>query len=180
MIVKKNILKNLKTINKEYRHASTRPVHTELFAKLAILELCGWIEDGVDYMVLSYAKRYVRAQDNIKYFEETVKKVHNLGYENYRFLMTVLIGLPNFEYLERNIDPQILQNFKATMNYLKTSRDKLSHTYTVVVTRQIDGPSVTIQNFEKIYKGFKSFEKMLRTLKPVSRPQVNTARRVAK
>lgn len=165
MIVKKNILKNLKTINKEYRHASKSPVHTELFAKLAILELCGWIEDSVDCMVLSYAKRHFKIRDNIKYFEETVKKVHNLGYENYRFLMTVLIGLRNFEYLEKNIDPQTLQNFKSTMDYLKTKRDQLSHTYTGTVMRQVDGPSVTIHNFEKIYEGFNSYERMLRTLK---------------
>ena len=58
MIARSYILTNLKTLDRKYNRAtSTRD--SLFYSKLAILELCGWIEESMDDIVLRCACRHL-------------------------------------------------------------------------------------------------------------------------
>ena len=56
MISNLTILKNLVRINRLYSKASS-PIETLLYAKMGIIELCGWIEETMDVIVLEVSQR---------------------------------------------------------------------------------------------------------------------------
>ena len=64
MIVKKHILSTLKTLDKEYNSAllSPNPMYATYFAKLAVLEYCGWVEESLDLIVERSVKNKLRTQ----------------------------------------------------------------------------------------------------------------------
>jgi hypothetical protein len=166
MIVKSHIQKNIIEIDNLYNKSSSSYKNQLYYSKLALLELCGWIEESMDIIILEFAKRNLKLKKNIKEIEESTKKNSSFDYEhNFRRLLVNIIGLINVEMLENNLDQIKYQKLKAALNNLKTVRNSEAHTHLKGVTKTIDAPSVTMKHFLDVNDGLKEFESKLRTMR---------------
>jgi hypothetical protein len=167
MIVKTYILQNLAQLDSAFRRAKTQK-HAIYFSKLAILELCGWIEISMDDIIMGHCGRHVSVPKNTKFVsDDIVKRTYGFDYErNFRRMLINLIGIVTCEKVEAQIPVGIHTRFVAQLHSLKLVRDSLAHTYLKgsVATMAIDAPSVTKARFTDIYDGLKAFEQSLRSL----------------
>lgn len=168
MVVKAHILTNLSQIGQFFRK-SKDPHESYFLSKVAILELCGWIEVSMDDVIESHAKRRLRLSKNIKMVSDDIVK-RNFGFDydqHFRSMVIKLVGIQSCEKIESSLDPSIHAKFVAELTTLKTSRNSLAHTYTPHTGRGrplIDAPSRTIARVPIIYDGLKAFEAALRAL----------------
>lgn len=165
MVAKSYILFNLRRLNSLYQN-SHNPKNSLFYSKLAILELCGWIEESMDDIVLKCAKRKLK---NPTYFRDTKnfidKKIHGFHYNNhFRSMLVQLVGVIQLESIENKIDPTTFQNFKSVLGLLKIRRDNEAHSHLKGIARTIDAPSVTLNNCLDVYQGLKCFEDEIRKL----------------
>ena len=137
------------------------------YSKLAVLELCGWIEESMDDMIQILAKKYLKEQINLNYIEDPVIKfTHGFKYKgDFRNMLIQLIGVINVEKLENNLDSTKFHIMKSTLGSLKECRDKQAHTHIKGIRQIIDSPSLTKDRFWKIYEGLKDFESCVRKMK---------------
>lgn len=167
MIAKTYILQNLTQLDSAFRHAKTQK-HAVYFSKLAILELCGWIEISMDDLVMAHCGRHVTVAANTRFVSnDIVKRTYGFDYErNFRRMLINLIGIVTCEKLEAKVPVATYTRFLAQLQSLKMMRDSLAHTYLKgsAVTMIIDAPSVTKARFTDIYDGLKAFEHELRAL----------------
>jgi hypothetical protein len=92
MVSNLTILKNLVRINRLYSAASS-PIETLLYAKIGIIELCGWVEESMDAIVIGVSQRSLTNQADRDYIEkQIVKKTYGFEYEAHfrRMLMGVI------------------------------------------------------------------------------------------
>ena len=164
MIVKGYILTTLKELDKLYNTTKSSKKAT-YFSKLALLELCGWIEESFDSIVLSYAKK-LRLQENKKYYEDKIVR-NNSGFvykSHLRPMMISLIGLIETEKIEKKITRNKKGNFhfeifKSSLGDLKTLRNKAAHTHIGKITPSYDSPSKIFDYFKKVYPILKMINK---------------------
>ena len=163
MIARSYITKNLASINRSFLRASS---HQEslFFSKLAILELCGWIEESMDDIVMRCAIRHLRESSNRKYCEdEFIGRTYGFDYhKHFRFMLIRLLGLVNVELIEAKVDRTKRDRLKAALSILKTQRDTEAHTHVKGVARTINAPSVTIAQFSALYEGLGEFDRVIR------------------
>jgi hypothetical protein len=166
MIVKLYIEKNLKTINKLYIR-SNNTQEGLLYSKLAILELCGWIEVSMDDIALRTAKRLVNDTNNQKLFEkEIVKRIYGFDYEqHFRRMLMAVIGLKGVEEMEGALNQSLFLPMCGALSALKQYRDKQAHEYIKGTTLRLDAPSLTLTRFYTVYKGLINIEKVLKLIK---------------
>jgi hypothetical protein len=163
MIAQTNMRRNLVRLNSLYNKAQT-PIESLFFSKLAILDLCGWIEESMDDVVRRCAIRCLHVADNRKFVEkEVIKKTYGFDYDShFRKMLGRVIGLMNVEKLERRLDTSVHTKFVATLSTLKTSRDSEAHTHLKGATKVLNAPSVTLAQFEDVYKGLTAYDSALR------------------
>lgn len=163
MIARSYITSNLEAINRRYLRAAS---HQEslFFSKLAILELCGWIEESMDDMVRRCATRHLKLQDNRHYCEvEFVNKTYGFDYQkNFRFMLIRLLGLINVEKIEARVDQVKRDRLKSALSSLKVQRNTEAHTHLKGTARTINAPSVTIGQFPPLYEGLMEFDRVIR------------------
>jgi len=166
MISKKQIQDNLSQMDNLYRK-SIGPMQPLFYSKLAILELCGWIEESMDDIVQKCAKRYLKEGHNINFVNSSViRQTHGFGYKNnFRNMLMQVIGIINTERLEHNLDSTNFDILKSTLGSLKECRDLQAHTYVKGTTPHIDAPSTTQGHFQKIYVGLEDIEARIRKMK---------------
>jgi hypothetical protein len=164
-ISKGKILNTLEDLESLYQN-TTQPNLQIYYSKLALLELCGWLEQAIDDVVLQCAKRCLKNNQNMKYIKEQIKKNSAFDYENnFRDLLIKVIGLMNFEKLERNVKPISLVTFSSTLSSLKSSRNSHAHTHIKGCTAQVNAPSWTKGDFMTIFTALKDYELTLKRLK---------------
>lgn len=163
MIARSYITSNLGAINRSYLKA---PSHKEslLLSKLAILELCGWIEESMDEVVMRCAARHLKLQGNVNYCQkEFVNKTYGFDYHrNFRFMLIRLLGLINVEKIEGRVDQVKSDRMKGALSSLKVQRNTEAHTHLKGTTRRINAPSVTIGQFQPLYEGLVEFDRVIR------------------
>lgn len=166
MIARTNILNSLKTLNRLYSKATTGKVSI-FYSKLAVLELCGWIEEAMDDVVLRCARRHLKDGANLKFVqEEIVKKTYGFDYQkHFRRMLIQLLGVINVERLEKSVDQNKRFNLEATLNALKTVRNADAHTHVKGVTLHVDAPSKTLSQFPALYDGLVEFDATLKRTK---------------
>jgi len=98
MISNLTILKNFVRINRLYS-TSNSPIETLLYAKIGIIELCGWIEETMDAIVLDVSQRSLRTQAHRVYIErQIIKNTHGFEYEaHFQKCLWELLGLKEFK-----------------------------------------------------------------------------------
>ncbi len=82
--------------------ASANQAHQNYYLKLALLELCGWVEETQDVILGRLAGYWL--ETNRKNFDGFVKRNSGISYENnFRDLLQRLVGLRGLELVEVRI-----------------------------------------------------------------------------
>ncbi len=168
MIYKSYILKNLKEIDNLYKKSnSTRK--GLFYSKLAILELCGWIEESMDNIIRLCTNHHIKNIVNFEFVEKNIiKRTSGFEYDrHFRIMLIKLLGIINVEKLENRLDTLKFDQLKSSLTSLKESRDREAHTYTHLkgITKTRDAPSVIISYFFPVYNGLKDIDNKLRYIK---------------
>ena len=160
MIAKTYIEQSLNDLERRYRKATTQKEPLYL-SKLAVLELCGWLEISIDDLVCRAVRRSIKNATVVQTFEnDVVRPVHGFHYKkHFRKLMCSAIGEIKVHDIERSMDQLKLQQLISELNALSTNRNALAHTYIKGVTQNIDAPSRTIRRFRVAYASLKEFER---------------------
>lgn len=166
MIARSYITKNLDAIRKSFLNSSCQR-DSLFFSKLAILELCGWIEESMDDVVLRCAMRHLKEPSNRTYCKrEVVERTYGFDYDrNFRFMLIRLLGLVNVEHIEARVDSVKRDRMTAALSSLKQQRNTEAHTHLRGVTRAINAPSVTITQLDPVYEGLREFDRIIRSRK---------------
>lgn len=162
---------NLRSLDRLFREAASRK-HALFYSKLAILELCGWIEESMDDVVLRCATRSVRSAANRDYVQnQIVKRTYGFDYErHFRAMLIRLLGLVVVERIEGIVDPGKAARLKATLTTLTTVRNTEAHTHVKGVTKVINAPSVTMTHFLAAYEGLSEYDRVIRSRRVTFRP----------
>ncbi|QZY95988.1 hypothetical protein [Pantoea dispersa] len=136
------------------------------YSKLALMELCGWIEITMDNIVNCTLKKHLSNLEHIKSVQKAIRYNSNFNYEsNFKPLLTHVIGLKGVELVEKKLTQQKFVTMKAALDYLKTPRNSAAHTFIKGMTQTIDAPSVIIAKFLILLEGFKDFVTAMKQLK---------------
>jgi hypothetical protein len=142
--------------------------NTELYSKLATIELCGWIEECKDTIIQECASRLLPSTTILNEFhDEVVKTTYGFSYNQYfRPMLIHIIGLGRVIRIENQLNPLNYQRLKSTLGMLKRSRDTLAHTHLLPgVTPRLDAPSKIIGYSTPIYVGLADIERALRRIR---------------
>ena len=165
MISYSYIEKNLRSLNHRYNRSKTTR-EADFLSKLAVLELCGWLEVSIDNMIYSTSSRLINNTSNIKFLENKIKRTNGFEYEqDFRPLIAFVIGLAGLEEIEKSIDSSVCIKFKSELSALKIRRNSLAHTYTKGATLSYDAPSVTLVRLQDVAAGLKAYEAALRNFR---------------
>lgn len=159
------IIKTLKQLNELHNTNPSSDGQQEFYSKLALLELCGWIEECMDEIVLRIAQKNLRERENIETIKEMIDKNYGFEYKkNFRKLLIILIGIVNVEKLEQQLKQKVFIQFISTLDSLKKRRNNEAHTYIHGTTRIIDAPSMTRKYFHDVYNGLQEIEKKMQAM----------------
>lgn len=162
MVTKTYIVANLQKIERLYN--STPSAQSGLFySKLAVIELCGWIEMSMDDIVLRLSTKRLRDTNHRKYIEkDIVKRTYGFDYERHFLpMIEAIIGRKGIEEMNSRLDNAIIAPLIGALSALKTARDQLAHQYIKGTTPIIDAPSVTNARFPIVLAGLKNIESVL-------------------
>lgn len=162
MLGKQHIVPCLHALDASYQTAE--PDEAERFAKLAIIELCGWIEEAMDEIVRKCCQRHLKIQTNIDYCNrEILERTYGFDYQtNFRYMLVRLVGLVGVERIENEVDPAKHHVLKSTLGNLRIVRNRVAHTHLRGATATLDAPSLTIRNFDRVYEGLLDFYRTMR------------------
>ncbi|MFN0165951.1 MAG: hypothetical protein ACKV22_05915 [Bryobacteraceae bacterium] len=163
MISKQYIVPSLQALDHAYTNAVTAD-DAERFAKLAIIELCGWIEESMDELIGRWSRRHLKVQQNLDHCANDIVKP-NYGFDynkHFRGMLIKLIGLIGVERIEGRVDAAKHVTLKSTLGNLRVTRDSLAHTHLKGVTRTLDAPSVTMRSFQRVYDGLLDLDQTMR------------------
>ncbi len=120
------------------------PVHKDYYSKLALLELCGWLELVIDDITLTYARTKITEAKNVELLEkEIVGKTYGCDYKsNFRPMLIKIIGLSNIEKFENKLTTiGIFQILVSQLGSLSSLRNPAAHTTIVGVMPTFQAPS---------------------------------------
>jgi len=166
MITKSYIEDTLKKLDTLYINSKSNK-NAEYFSKLAIIELCGWIEESFDDIVYWYAKNNIKDKENIKYYENEIKKNNGFEYNNkIRPLFIKLIGIKNLENIENSLNKNgDIDTLITLLTNFKKQRDSAAHTHIKNVTRRFDAPSKLYLEWKVVYNILRKIEHEIRVLR---------------
>lgn len=124
------------------------PEHKKFYSKLALMELCGWLESSMDQIVEGYSANELFESENQEHFRTNViGKTYGFDYKiHLRPMLIYLIGLKGMEELEANLKAQgDFQILTSELSTLWGMRRRAAHTTIVGVTPTYQSPS-TIKN----------------------------------
>lgn len=151
MITKSYLFKTLNRLDKLYNDSTTDDQKI-FYSKLALIELCGWIEETMDDIVLRCAKRCLKSPANKKFIDKTVHNTNSFEYEAFRKMLMMVIGLATLEKIEEQLETTgKISALKGYLVNLKRSRNQAAHTHTKGTLTTYDAPSKTKYNFDRIY-----------------------------
>ena len=142
-------------LDREYNNALTSPDSNMAvyFAKLAIIEYCGWIEETMDAIIAGYAKGKVKTTPFIESLKSKIDKTYGFQYKkHFRPLLVHVVGIIRFEKIQSALDSNgDLVSLKSELdNYVKY-RNNAAHTHINKVLPHYPSPSITMQSLKTVY-----------------------------
>ncbi len=166
MINRQKIDEDLLELERHYNSArETRDLL--FFSKLALLELCGWIEESMDDIISGCASLHLTDPKNISYIEENVIfGTSSFEYRKFREMLMRIVGLIGIEKIEKNYDLQKFDVMRSTPGTLRKYRDNAAHTHISGATQVDYTPSIIYREFNRVYAGLDDIEKCVAQLNP--------------
>jgi len=153
MITFRRIERTLKFLDTEYNKCL---LHKDqevpiLFAKMAILEYCGWLEITFDEIARNCVRRKLRTSSAREVLEEKISATHGFKYkEHFRPLLAYGLGIFKLKKIETELNRNgELQTLKINLGNMNKMRREAAHTFTSGRTSRFDAPSAIIANYSK-------------------------------
>lgn len=169
MLSNVELIQTLDELEKIYQ-LSTTPRDFKMHAKHALLELCGWIEEAEDYIVLACANKLT--DPTLKNIIADKTKFNSAFHfeNNFVPLLSLVIGLTKFEHIKSKLSNNgiYFSSLVTTINSLKTPRNDHAHTHfestKININNCLSGhaPSSLKQKANDLYLGFCELEKCLK------------------
>jgi hypothetical protein len=157
------ICDTLKTLDIWYNEPTVGPDRPKLLSKLAILELCGWIETEEDNII--FAVNTACLNDTTWTSKEIVEKNFGFDYnKHFRPMMVNIIGEHLMRKLENRIDqkhPGDLEQIRSSMGDLWQKRCNFAHedmTANIAKQQRFDAPSWSINRHRILGKALTRFK----------------------
>jgi hypothetical protein len=162
VVTKTYIAANLRRMERLY-NSSLSVQNSLYYSKLAVIELCGWIEMSMDDIVLRLASKKLKDSKNRKYIEkDVVKRTHGFDYErHFLHMIEAVIGWHGIEKMNSQLDVALISPLTGALSALSAARNQLAHQYIKGTTLAIDAPSMTNVHFQKVLAGLKNIETVL-------------------
>lgn len=166
MVNKATITRNLNELNSRYNRKYRNSRDPLYYAKLSVLELCGWVESTMDDIVVKCARTRMKNSRNINYVQkEIVDRTSGFTYDyHFRGMLMRIIGLVNLERLEKTLDQRKFIALKASLKLLSDARNQAAHTHLDKATATYTSPSLIMRYFQDVYDGLKDIEQCIRRL----------------
>jgi hypothetical protein len=163
MVVKKHILNNIQKLDRLYNSAPT--AEATYYSKLAIIELCGWIELSMDNIADNFATRHLTCTPFKDMFSSIKNGTYGFEYKkNFRKMLSSTIGLHNMQSIELSLTTTgEIAILDATLSSLKTLRDNAAHTF-IDATTTYQAPSTTKSQLLIIYPILKKIGQQVKSL----------------
>jgi len=133
----------LKDLQKLYDNPSDI-VHKDYYSKLALLELCGWLEFVQDEIIRTYSAKNIKEQKNIDDISDNVVgRTYGFDYmDHFRPMIIKLIGYKETEAFENKLKlAGHFQILRDQLSSLWALRKRAAHTSFVGATITYQAPS---------------------------------------
>lgn len=140
-----------------------------LYSKLALLELCGWIEVSFDAILNEYIDKQQLMKKDSEYIKEFIQNNWGFHYDKNVFsIFCHTIGIVLWDSLQSKINTDgKLELLKSTLNNFTKKRGIAAHT-NISVTQTYDSPSTILTNYDNIKDIIKFIEQFMQNLCPPS------------
>jgi len=130
------------------------PNHKDFYSKLALIEICGWLEITMDEIIKTYSNNKLVDQaykDEVN--DKVIDKTYGCDYkDHFRPMLIKLIGIKSIEILERELKSQaVFQILVSQLGSLWTLRCKVAHTSIVGVTLTYQAPSAMKRYLDSLH-----------------------------
>ena len=153
MVDKTNIEKTLEDLENLYNETmtSSNPDSQRIlvyYAKLALLEVCGWIEETQDQIIMDYlALKSIEQTVIDKFKKEVIDRNYGFKYkDNFRKMLIQTVGLISLKEIESELETNTNNNItlsevKSLLGNIEKKRNDAAHTHLTGTTSQYDSPS---------------------------------------
>jgi hypothetical protein len=164
MVSRSYIARNLRSLNRKYLRSKTQaePLY---YSKLAIIELCGWIETSVDEIFVTCAPKHVNETRYLQQFSVKLQNTYGFSEKKHlKPLIITLVGMNGLEKLEASCDPRFLGALLRNLNELTAMRNSLAHTYIKGFAITIESPQLILRRLDQVADGLDHLEEKLNLL----------------
>ena len=166
MVTKKgDIPKNIDDLDQLYNNSWRSNRRQFFYAKLAVLEVCGWIEEIMDNIVTDCSSRKVAIPSNQTEINAMIRRNYGFEYDrHFRKMLITIVGISKIERVETYLSTTgQLSILQSKLGNLKTFRNSFAHTSTQVGRiPTYNAPSLTKRDFLDVYNALREYEKALR------------------
>lgn len=164
-----SIEQTLQLLDAWYNEPSEGNDRTNLLSKLALIELCGWIEGTFDEMIRNIGNRTLPAETPV--VEKIINKVNGFRYDTHLRVMIVgLIGevfALRIEAKMEELNNGKLERMKSMLGALWTKRCSFAHAdviANVASQEKFDAPSWSLDQYRKLNSLFMSYENSINSV----------------
>ena len=146
---------------------NSNPSQATYFSKLALLELCGWLELTMDSIVLDYGKNKLTVQSNKDHIEKSVVGMtYGFHYDqHFRPMLMKLVGLIKLEQIESGIIATgELSILESQLGSLHQTRKRAAHTHINGATATYEAPSKIRQYLTTLHPILQKFDTALQAI----------------
>ncbi len=149
MLNSDRLIKTLSFLDAKYQEhlSSEDSEEAVVFAKLAVIEFCGWLEMSFDIIARKSVCVSLPNETDQTYLTEKIEKNYGFTYKTHTApLLVHAMGLVKFIDIEKTLEEEgKLGQLKTIINKpLKKNRDKAAHTFLDGTQRNYDAPSLII------------------------------------
>ena len=119
MLDKTTITEILDDLDDRYNGTSSGSRDPLYYSKLALIELCGWIEVTMDQMMLECARNCLSRSSDVTYMKQVIDRNYGFTYNgHFREMLIRIVGLVNVERLESRLDPVKFELLKSSLLWI--------------------------------------------------------------
>ncbi len=157
-IEKTEIGQNLETLNILYTNSANNR-EALFYSKLAVLELCAWLEETMEEVVRSYVVLNIKNKENQNSIENSIiRPNHGFDYKgNFRKMLIRVVGFRGIETMEDAAGSATIYTLESTTRTLKKTRDRQVHTY-FNTTMNLEAPSIIMGHFNNMFQALEKFQ----------------------
>lgn len=166
MINYTDIEDTLNRLEREYNSCSETQLSI-LYSKLAVLELCGWIETSVDTLLKEYIDDNICDDNNKKLINSIIDRNYGFKFKEHIFpMLCSVLGISNVENILDSIPDRDMQNFKTLLGNYAKIRDFAAHNNVEIsTTPRYNAPSSVLHDYLLIKPAIQLMENKIKRIK---------------